>query len=269
MWAETSEESIRLPRGKKFVIIMLKKVNALLGQRCITDTNMLTTHPQKSSVNPFNSPALGFQPLRAVLAGEIDWSWVGSHANVDQQINANIDWQIIKQQRINNGRSGVYQYNIEQFPSWCWCRYSYIYRESTEHIRLQLSKSPFTENNLWGVQSSPEMSILPVCVVSNQFLDAFFNLIEFLDRKIFFNGVPGMQIIFMHPESTHTCVSLVWSNNNLMKYSGSIVALPSCWFNCYPTLVGYHFFLYHLSSRLFIVCCTPNWFASLYFMLLL
>ena len=56
---------------------------------------------------------------------------------------------------------------------------------------------------------SPGISISPSGVVSSHPPDAFFNRIRFLVGRTFFNGVPEMQIVVVHPELTHACVSLV------------------------------------------------------------
>ena len=105
---------------------------------------------------------------------------------------------------------------------------------------------------------SPGMSISPSCVVSSHPSGAFFNWIRFLVGRTFFNGVPGIQIVVVHPESKQSCVSLVWSNSRVPNSCGLIVPCFSYSLNCCPNLVGLHFFLYNFSSRLSIVCCTES-----------
>ena len=102
------------------------------------------------------------------------------------------------------------------------------------------------------------MSICPSCVVTIHPPEASFNLIRLLVGRTFFNGVPEMQIVVVHPEYAHACVSLFRSNSSVPNSCGLIVACLLCSFNWCPTLVVFHFLLYHCLLWSFIVCCTQS-----------
>ena len=105
---------------------------------------------------------------------------------------------------------------------------------------------------------SPGISISPSYVISSHPPNAFFNQIGLLVGRTFFIGIPGMQIVVVHPESAQACVSLVWSNSRVPNSCEFIVPFFSYSLNWCPNLVGLHVNLYNLASRLSIVSCTHS-----------